>query len=335
MELEVFNNITFAHSYILYFLLLIPLILFWYWKQNKKNSTAITYSDLKVFEGVKSTIKEKLRHLPIFLRSIALGLFIIALARPQSFSSGENIYTEGIDVAILLDISSSMLAEDFKPNRLEAAKKVIDEFIDGRKTDKIGLVIFSSESFTQCPLTIDYPVLRGLLKDIHSGMIDDGTAIGTAIANGVNRLKDSKAKSKIIILLTDGVNNSGEIDPITAAQIAKKFGIRIYTIGVGTIGEAPYPFQTPFGKRYQMLKVDIDEKTLNEVAKITDGHYYRATNNKKLEEIYKIIDKLEKTRVEVTSYRKAKELFYVWVAVGLFLILLELILTRTYLKKLP
>ena len=166
-------------------------------------------------------------------------------------------------------------------------------------------------------------------------MIEDGTAIGTAIANGVNRLKDSKAKSKIIILLTDGVNNSGEIDPITAAQIAKKFGIRIYTIGVGTIGEAPYPFQTPFGKRYQMVKVDIDEKTLNEVAKITDGHYYRATNNKKLEEIYKIIDKLEKTRVEVTSYRKAKELFYVWVAVGLFLILLELILTRTYLKKLP
>jgi len=331
----VFNNITFAHPYILYFLLLIPIILYWYWRQNKKASTAITYSNIEVFEGVKSTIKEKLRHLPIFLRSMALGLFIIALARPQSFSSGENVYTEGIDVAMLLDISGSMLAEDFKPNRLEAAKKVIDEFIAGRKTDKIGLVIFAGESFTQCPLTIDYPVLRGLLKEIHSGMIEDGTAIGTAIANGVNRLKDSKAKSKVIILLTDGVNNSGEIDPITAAQIAKKFGIRIYTIGVGTMGEAPYPFQTPFGKRYQMVKVEIDEKTLNEVAQITDGKYFRATNNKKLEEIYKIIDKLEKTRVEITSYRKAKELFYVWVAVGLFLILLELLLTKTYLRKLP
>ncbi len=330
-----FNNITFAHPYILYFLLLIPIILYWYWRQNKKASTAITYSNIEVFEGVKSTIKEKLRHLPIFLRSMALGLFIIALARPQSFSSGENVYTEGIDVAMLLDISGSMLAEDFKPNRLEAAKKVIDEFIAGRKTDKIGLVIFAGESFTQCPLTIDYPVLRGLLKEIHSGMIEDGTAIGTAIANGVNRLKDSKAKSKVIILLTDGVNNSGEIDPITAAQIAKKFGIRIYTIGVGTMGEAPYPFQTPFGKRYQMVKVEIDEKTLNEVAQITDGKYFRATNNKKLEEIYKIIDKLEKTRVEITSYRKAKELFYVWVAVGLFLILLELLLTKTYLRKLP
>ncbi len=330
-----FNNITFAHPYILYFLFLIPIILLWYYKQNKKRHSSLTYSSLSVFDEVKSTVKEKLRHLPIFLRSIALGMFIIALARPQTFSSGENVYTEGIDIAMLLDISGSMLAEDFKPNRLEAAKKVIDEFIAGRKTDKIGLVIFASESFTQCPLTIDYTVLRGLLKEIHSGMIEDGTAIGTAIANGVNRLKDSKAKSKVIILLTDGVNNSGEIDPITAAQIAKKFGIRIYTIGVGTMGEAPYPFQTPFGKRYQMVKVDIDEKTLNEVAKITGGNYYRATNNKKLEEIYKIIDKLEKTRVEITSYRKAKELFYIWVAIGLALILLEFILTRTYLQKLP
>jgi len=263
------------------------------------------------------------------------SLLIIALARPQTFSSGENVYTEGIDVAMLLDISGSMLAEDLKPNRLEAAKNVIDEFIAGRKTDKIGLVVFASESFTQCPLTIDYPVLRGLLKEIHSGMIEDGTAIGTAIANGVNRLKDSKAKSKIIILLTDGVNNSGEIDPITAAQIAKKFGIRIYTVGVGTMGEAPYPFQTPFGKRYQMVPVEIDEKVLKEVSQITDGKYYRATDNKKLEQIYQNIDKLEKTRVEVTSYRKAKELFYGWLGAGLFFILLELILSKTYLKKLP
>ena len=329
------NNVTFANPYYLYLLLVLPLVLLWYWKQNRKRSAAITYSNLGIFEGLELTLRERLRHLPLLLRILGLALLIIALARPQSFSSGENVYTEGIDTAILLDISGSMLAEDFKPNRLEAAKNVIDEFIAGRTTDKIGLVIFASESFTQCPLTIDYPVLRSLLKDIQSGMIQDGTAIGTAIANGVNRLKDSEAKSKIIILLTDGINNSGEIDPITAAQIAKKFGIRIYTIGVGSEGEAPYPFQTPFGKRYQMVPVEIDEKILNEVAEITDGKYYRATDNKKLEEIYKIIDAMEKTRIEVTSYRKAQELFYGWLATGLLMILLELILSRTYLRKLP
>lgn len=330
-----FNNVTFAYPYFLYLLLLLPLILLWYWRHNKKRSPAITYSNLELFNGLKKTLRERLRHLPFFLRLFGLSFLIVALARPQSFSSGENVYTEGIDVAMLLDISGSMLAEDFKPNRLEAAKNVIDEFVSGRTTDKIGLVVFASESFTQCPLTIDYPVLRGLLKEIKSGIIEDGTAIGTAIANGVNRLKDSKAKSKVIILLTDGVNNSGEIDPITSAQIAKKFGIRIYTVGVGTIGEAPYPFQTPFGKRYQMVPVEIDEKILNEVAEITDGKYFRATDNKKLEEIYNIIDTMEKTRVEITSYRKAKELFYGWLIAGFFIVLLELILSRTYLRKLP
>jgi len=329
------TEITFANPVYLYLLAIIPLLILWYWRQNKKRSAAITYSNLGVFDGIQKTLKERLRHLPFLLRLLGLSLLIIALARPQSFSSGENVYTEGIDVAMLLDISGSMLAEDFKPNRLEAAKDVIDEFVAGRTTDKIGLVVFAKESFTQCPLTIDYPVLRGLLGEIKSGLIEDGTAIGTAIANGVNRLKDSEAKSKVIILLTDGVNNSGEIDPITAAQIAKKFGIRIYTVGVGTEGEAPYPFQTPFGKRYQMVPVEIDEEVLKQVAQITDGKYYRATDNKKLEEIYEIIDTLEKTRVEVTSYRKAKELFYGWLGSGLVLIFLELLLSRTYLRKLP
>lgn len=330
-----FNNATFADPNILYLLILIPFLLFWYWRHNKKRSPAITYSNLELFSGLNYTIKERLRHLPFLLRILGLSLLIIALARPQSFSSGENVYTEGIDIAMLLDISGSMLAEDFKPNRLEAAKDVIDEFVSGRTTDKIGLVVFASESFTQCPLTIDYPVLRGLLSDIRSGIIEDGTAIGTAIANGVNRLKDSEAKSKVIILLTDGVNNSGEIDPITAAQIAEKFGIRIYTVGVGTEGEAPYPFQTPFGKRYQMVPVEIDEEVLKQVAGITDGNYFRATDNKKLEEIYNQIDALEKTRVEITSYRKAKELFYAWLGAGLLLVFLELLLSRSYLKKLP
>jgi Ca-activated chloride channel family protein len=260
---------------------------------------------------------------------------LIAAARPQTFSSGENIYTEGIDIVMVLDVSSSMLAEDFSPNRLEAAKNVIDDFVAGRTTDKIGLVIFASESFTQCPLTIDYPVLRNLLKDIKSGVLVDGTAIGIAIANGVNRVKDSKAKSKVMILLTDGMNNVPEMDPLTAAQIAQTFGIRIYTIGVGTVGQAPYPFDTPFGKRYQMIPVEIDENLLKQIAQTTGGNYFRATNNKKLADIYNEIDKLEKTRVEVTSYRHASELYFFWALIGFMLLLGEIIISKIYLKRIP
>jgi Ca-activated chloride channel family protein len=266
---------------------------------------------------------------------LAIAVLIVALARPQTYSTGENVYTEGIDIAMVLDISGSMLAEDFQPNRLEAAKDVINDFVQGRTSDKIGLVVFARESFTQCPLTIDYTVLRNLLKDIKSGMITDGTAIGNAIANGVNRLKDSDAKSKVMILITDGVNNAGEVDPLTAAQIAETFGIRIYTIGVGTRGEAPYPFNTPFGTRYQMVPVEIDESLLQQISGMTGGRYFRATNNQKLKEIYNEIDKLEKSRVEVLSYRNTKELFYSWAGAGLLLLLLELGLVRTYLRRLP
>lgn len=329
------SDVTFKYPFLLYLLAIVPLMIFWYWRKLRTYSPDISYSSLSIFETIKPTLRERLVHLPFALRTIALILLIVALARPQSFSAGENVYTEGIDIAILLDISGSMLAEDFKPNRLDAAKDVIDEFIAGRTSDKIGLVVFAGKSFTQCPLTIDYSVLRNLLKDIESGMIVDGTAIGTAIANGVNRLKDSEGKSKIIILLTDGVNNSGEVDPITAAQIAQTFGIRIYTVGVGTIGKAPYPFKTPFGIQYQMVPVEIDEAVLKQVSEITDGYYFRATDNKKLEEIYKEIDTMEKTRVEITSYRNAKELFYGWAGGGLLLLLLELLLSRTYLRKLP
>lgn len=330
-----FNDITFAYPWVFYSLILLVPMIIWYWRKHKKTTPHLTYSSLQMFSGVKPTIRERLRHMPFVLRILAMVLLITAVARPQTFSTGEDVYTEGIDIAMVLDISGSMLAEDFKPNRLEAAKNVIDEFISGRTTDKIGLVVFARESFTQCPLTIDYSVLRNLLRQIESGMIDDGTAIGTALANGVNRLKDSKAKSKVIILLTDGVNNSGEIDPITAAQIAQKFGIRVYTVGVGSKGQAPYPFQTPFGKRYQMVPVEIDEGVLQQIAKITDGKYFRATDNKKLEDIYNEIDKLEKTRVEITSYRQAKELFYGYAGGGLFLLLLELGLIRTFLRRLP
>lgn len=330
-----FSDVKFANSWALYFLLILPFMYYWYFRKKASYSPSFIFSSIKLFNDVPRSLKEKLIHIPILLRILAIAFLIIAFARPQTFSSGENIYTEGIDIAMVLDISGSMLAEDFKPNRLEAAKKVIDDFIKGRTSDKIGLVIFAGESFTQCPLTIDYAVLRNLLSEIQSGMIVDGTAIGNAIANAVNRLKDSKAKSKVMILLTDGVNNAGEIDPITAAQIAQKYGIRIYTIGVGTIGEAPYPFQTPFGIRYQMVPVEIDENLLKQISSITDGKYFRATNNRKLAEIYDEIDKLEKTKVEVISYRHAKELFLGWALTGLILLFAEFGISKFYLKKLP
>ncbi len=330
-----FNDVEFKYSFFLYFLAIIPLLIFWYWKLHKKLTPDVSYSNLSLFKNLKPTLRERLKHLPFILRTLAIAVLIVALARPQSFSTGENINTEGIDIAMLLDISGSMLAEDFKPNRLEAAKIEIEKFVEGRTSDKIGLVIFAGKSFTQCPLTIDYGVLRGLLKDIKSGMVEDGTAIGNAIANGVNRLKDSDAKSKVMILLTDGVNNAGEIDPITSAQIAQTFGIRIYTVGVGTKGQAPYPVQTPFGVRYQNVPVEIDEETLTQVAAITEGKYFRATNNKRLEDIYNEIDKLEKTKIEVTSYRQASELFYGWAGAGLLLLFFELGLIRTYLRRLP
>ncbi len=330
-----FKDVSFAYPWILYFLLLIPLLTVWYiWKGRKKDA-AINYSSLKMFEKVPATFRERLRHLPYALRMLALVFIIMALARPQNFSSGQSVNAEGIDIAMVLDISGSMLAEDFKPNRLEAAKDVIDKFISARTSDRIGLVIFSRDAFTQCPLTIDYSVLRNLLSDIRTGMIEDGTAIGNGIANGINRLKDSNAKSKVIILLTDGVNNAGEVDPISAAEIASTFGIRIYTIGVGTRGQAPYPVQTPFGTRYQMVPVEIDEGILKKISEITGGEYFRATNNRALEDIYNKIDKMEKTKIEITSYRNASELFAGWLSIAFVLLLLELLASKTILRKLP
>ncbi len=329
------NDITFAYKYVLFLLILVPFYFYYKVKLTKNKVPALNYSSLKVLGNIPKQFKEKTWFIPELLRSLAIAAIILALARPQSFSSGEDIYTEGIDIAMVLDISGSMLAEDFKPNRLEAAKDVTDTFIKGRNGDKIGLVIFASEAFTQCPLTIDYDVLRNLLSEVKSGMIEDGTAIGNAIANGVNRLKDSKAKSKVLILLTDGVNNAGQIDPLTAAKIAATFGIRIYTIGVGTIGEAPYPFQTPFGLRYQMVPVEIDENLLKQISTITKGKYYRATNNRTLKDIYMEIDKLEKSKVEVTSYRNATEKFHNFLLIALLLLFLEFLLNNTYYRKIP
>ena len=328
-------NTVFASPWALWGLLLIPLLAYWYIRKQRAMTSDIRFSTLDAFGGTAPTLRERLRHLPAILRLLTLVVLIVALARPQLTSQGENIYTEGIDIALLLDISGSMLAEDFHPNRIQAAKDVAQSFIEGRANDRIGLVIFAGQSFTQCPMTLDYRVLRNLLKQVKPGMVEDGTAIGMAIAQGVNRLKDSKAKSKVMILLTDGVNNRGEVDPLTAANIAQTFGIRIYTVGVGTVGEAPYPVQTPFGVRYQNVPVDVDEKTLRSIADITGGNFYRATNNRTLKEIYAEIDKLEKTRIEVKSYRSYADMFGTWAWAGLIALLLEMGMSGLVLRKLP
>ncbi len=329
-------NTTFANPEYLYLLGALPLLAVWYYFKHRKNTSDVRYSTLLPFATLKPTMKERLRHVPFILRLLALGLLIVGFARPRTTSRGENVYTEGIDIALLFDISGSMLAEDLTPNRIEAARRVLMDFVEGRTNDRIGLVIFSGESFTQCPMTLDYRVLKNQLRTVKQGVIEDGTAIGMAIAQGVNRLKESKAKSKVMILLTDGVNNRGEIDPLTATQIAQTFGIRIYAVGVGTTkGEAPFPVQTPFGIRYQNMPVDVDEKTLTKIAEMTSGQYFRATNNRTLKQIYEEIDELEKTKMEVRAYRSYAEMFYDWILVALIALALEMILSNTYLRKLP
>ena len=266
---------------------------------------------------------------------LAIVFLIIALARPQSSNSWQTYSSEGIDIVLGLDISTSMLARDFTPDRLEAAKEVATKFILERPQDRIGLVVFAGESFTQCPLTTDQAVLVNLLREVQSGMIEDGTAIGLGLANAVNRLKDSPAKSKVVILLTDGVNNRGSIAPVTAAELAKTYGIRVYTIGVGTYGEAPYPVQTPFGTQLQNIPVEIDEAVLKQIASVTGGQYFRATDNDKLQQIYNEIDQLEKSKVEVKHFSKREEQYFWFGLVGMLLLLSEALLRYTLLRKIP
>ena len=325
----------FANPEFLWLLLLLPAIGYYLWWRRKKLTVTLQFSSLQFIKNIPQTLRERMRFIPLGLRLLATAVFIIAFARPQSVSNKQNISTEGIDIVLELDLSGSMLAEDFNPNRIEAAKQVASEFIDGRTNDRIGLVVFSAESFTQCPLTTDYPVLKNLLRDVKNGMIADGTAIGLAIANGVNRLKDSKAKSKVMILLTDGVNNRGEIDPITAARIAATYNIRIYTVGVGAQGDAPYPVQTPFGIRRQLIPVDLDEKGLTQVAEMTGGKYFRATDNRTLKAIYKEIDQLEKTKIEVTAYKRYSDLYGGWLIAGLLAVFVEVGLSITILRRNP
>jgi Ca-activated chloride channel family protein len=329
------KGITFASPDYFYLLLLIPILVAWYFFRQKMNPADIQVSSTTGFEGVRKGIRLYLYHGLYVLRMLALIFLILAMTRPQSKKSRHDITVEGIDIILAMDISGSMMAMDFKPNRIEASKSVAMEFIDGRPNDRIGLVIFSGEAFSQCPLTTDHTILKNLFQDIRSGMIEDGTAIGDGLATALNRLRGSKAISKVIILLTDGVNNMGSIDPLSAAEIAKLYGVRIYTIGIGTTGVAPYPVPTPFGIQITPMEVKIDEDLLRQISKMTDGKYFRATNNTKLRQVYQEIDKLEKSKIDVTEFHKKKEEFFLLAWFALFFITLEIILRNTYFRNTP
>tara|TARA_B110000003_G_scaffold268305_1_gene297637 strand:- start:41335 stop:42330 length:996 start_codon:yes stop_codon:yes gene_type:complete len=317
-----FNNWTFANPEFFFLLAIIPLLWVWRYFYSKRQFSSLKISSIQSFKT--KSWKENGKFIIFLLRSLALCFIIIGFARPQSSSSWQDSTTMGIDIIISMDISGSMLAQDLKPDRLEASKNVALDFISARPNDRMGLVIFSGESFTQCPLTTDHQVLQNLFKDVKSGMIEDGTAIGMGLATSVNRLKDSQAISKVVILLTDGVNNKGSIPPLTAAKIAQKFGIRVYTIGVGTEGFAPYPFKTPFGTTvYQDVEVQIDEKTLQDIATTTNGKYFRATSNKALKEIYLEIDELERSKIDVKEFSKKNEGFRLLILIALSLLLIE------------
>jgi Ca-activated chloride channel homolog len=328
------NGITFAEPLFLYLLAVIPAMIAFYVLKQQKVTASVRMPGLQSFDLTGKTYRHYLRHILFALRTTAIALLIIVLARPQKTDRFQDVSTEGIDIVLTQDISGSMLARDFRPDRLEAAKNIATEFISGRPYDRIGLVVFSGESFTQCPLTTDHAVLINLLHEIQSGMIEDGTAIGMGLATAVNRIKDSKAKSKVIILLTDGVNNRGEIAPATAAGIAKTFGIRVYTIGVGTQGMAPYPVQTPYGMQYQDMPVEIDEGILQEIAQTTGGKYFRATDNDKLIQVYKEIDKLEKSKIDVRQFSRKEERYLIPALIAFIMLILEITVRNTIFKNL-
>ncbi len=329
------KGIEFAYPHFFLLLILLAPMIAWYIFRQRKAVPALQFSYAGVFNRLHRSFRVRLRHLPFVFRMIAFISLTVALARPFLSNQWQEVTSEGIDIIIALDISTSMLAEDFKPNRMEAARSIAAEFIRGRSSDRIGLVVFAGETFTQCPLTTDHTVLQNLLMGVKNGMVEDGTAIGIGLANAVNRLRAGTSQSRIIILLTDGVNNRGSIAPLTAAEIAREFGIRVYTIGVGSLGTAPYPVQTPFGTQYQQVPVDIDEEVLTEIAGITGGSYFRATNEQKLREIYGEIEQMEKSRTEVKEFVRKKELFLPFVlAAGLF-IFMEMLLQTVVLRKLP
>lgn len=292
-------------------------------------------SDIRYWKAGGKSVLSYLRHAPMLLRTVALSMIIIAIARPRSSSKMDKIDTEGIDIVLAMDVSTSMLARDFTPDRISAAKDIAIEFISQRPSDRIGIVIFAGESYTQCPLTTDRATLINLMKEIQTGLIEDGTAIGNGLATAVARMQGSDAKSRVVILLTDGVNNRGEITPQTAADIAKTYGIRVYTIGVGANGTAPYPVITPWGVQMQDVEVEIDEDLLKGIAETTGGRYFRATDNTKLSEIYSEINKMEKARTTIDSFPVYKELFMDFALVALICLLLEVVFNAFILKRLP
>ena len=320
-------------------LLLVPYII-WYVLHHHHSTPAMQVSDTHAYLKAPRSYKVYLLHVPFLLRIAAFTMLVLVIARPQTTDNWQNTEIEGIDIMMAVDVSTSMLAQDLKPNRIEAAKTVAAEFINGRPNDNIGLTIFAGESFTQCPLTINHAVLLNLFRDIdcsiaQRGMIDDGTAIGMGIANAVSRLKESKAKSKVVILLTDGSNNRGDISPLTAAEIAKSFGVRVYTVGVGTNGTAPYPVQTPMGTQYLNQPVEIDEATLTQIASTSGGNYFRAKNEEELRQIYAEIDKLEKTKLNVKEFSSREEEYQLFAWIALACVLLEVLLKNTLLKRIP
>lgn len=329
------NSLEFAYPGLLLLLLVIPIAVAFYVLRRKPSEPSLKYSTVAAFKVPGKSGKGIFRHFLFGGKMLAVGLLIVAIARPQSPNNWQDVSTEGIDIVISMDISTSMLAEDFKPNRLEAGKDVAAEFINDRPNDRIGLIVFSGRSFTQCPLTTDHESLLNLFHSIKSGMIEDGTAIGEGLATAVNRLKESSAKSKVIILLTDGVNNVGVIDPYTAAEIAQAFNLRVYTVGIGTIGKAPYPFQTPFGTQYQNIDVEIDEPLLKDIADQTGGKYFRATDKNKLRDIYKEIDQLEKTKTSIREFKRKDERYFPFLLAGAIVALLEFLLKITFFRYIP
>ena len=327
------TGIAFAQPLFLFLLALVPAMVTFYVLRQQKTTSSLQMPGLDPFGKSVKSFRNYLRHILFGLRVAVVMLLIFVLARPQKTDKFQNVTTEGIDIILTLDISGSMLARDFKPDRLEASKNVATEFISGRPYDRLGLVVFSGESFTQCPLTTDHAVLINLMREIQSGMIEDGTAIGNGLATAVNRIKDSEAKSKVIILLTDGVNNRGEIAPATAADIAKTYGIRVYTIGVGTQGMAPYPVQTPYGLQYQNMPVEIDEAILRDISSKTGGKYFRATDNDKLVQVYAEIDKLEKSKIDVRQFIRKEEKFLLPAIIAFILLALEAFARLTVYKN--
>ncbi|HVY74428.1 MAG TPA: VWA domain-containing protein [Puia sp.] len=328
------RNTHFAQPLFFALFALMPVFIYWYIKPPLRLQGTFIVSGIRNLGGGKSW-KTMLRHALFVLRLLAISSIIIALARPQTGSEQQTTTGEGIDIVLCLDISGSMLAQDFTPNRMEAAKQVAAAFIDGRPTDRIGLVIFAGESFTMCPLTTDHAVLKNQLFNVQSGLLEDGTAIGSGLATGVERLRASQSKSKVIILLTDGEDNGGRLDPNTAKEIAKSFGVRVYTVGMGTEGFAPVPIQTPSGIIMQREKVSIDEKLLTQIANETGGKYFRAKDNESLSGIYKEIDRLEKSKFEVHTFTHYTEKFLPFVIAAAIFVLLEWVLRFTIFRKFP